>query len=53
LVNKQWVEALKLIETAADTYLNYKSLIALKKLFPCIIGWIITGLLFLSDQVYT
>ena len=29
----QWVEALKLIETAADTYLNYKSRISLKEAF--------------------
>ena len=29
----QWVEALKLIETAADTYLKYKSLISLKEAF--------------------
>jgi len=29
----QWVEALKLIETAADTYLNYKSQISLKEAF--------------------
>ena len=29
----QWVEALKLIETAADTYKNYKSSITLKAAF--------------------
>ena len=29
----QWVEALKLIETAADTYENYKSNISLKAAF--------------------
>ena len=29
----QWVEALKLIETAADTYQNYKSKISLKAAF--------------------
>ncbi len=29
----QWVEALKLIETAADTYQNYKSSITLKAAF--------------------
>ena len=29
----QWVEALKLIETAADTYKNYKSRISLKDAF--------------------
>ena len=30
----QWVEALKLIKTAADTYVNYKSRISLKEAFP-------------------
>ena len=29
----QWVEALKLIETASDTYTNYKSRISLKEAF--------------------